>query len=511
MPPVKARHIFPVLLCLHLFCLASCAPPAARPVYFLSDRHGLSFPVVQDWCMKTGCKTLVLLDQHNDVNADSSIIHSYDWAGQLVDRGLVSEVFWVCQYEATDLELLAKRRWLEDNTRNKSEANARRVMEASHIVDFTGRCQLRLPKPYAVSVDLDLYDAARESPSDGVAESDSVSFIRETCAFLRAERCPLVTVCLSAAYQKSPAPAWNYLEAFMRDSPRTARWLFAGGDFGEREESREDLAAFSRWKNEPELFQRYQCGFYRGAYLWLNAPPAIHELFASKELAASRVTSAADRTTASLLRAMQDKLAAEQLLAPYSSKKGLERLHQTAIKALEAYFSGSPLPPPPESHCAFDDKRSRGIAVRYRTATEDRGCLALYSGLDFSQGDAEAGAGYASQEAARDPRYRWIVPEELDGLFVNISLFSYWEPMEGYDDFIPGLDSLLLMNPQAESEGTRETLLQASIASERGYSKEDFLRRLSVKAGLNTDGYKSPGVTFYKAKTISYTAKAMER
>ena len=206
---------------------------------------------------------------------------------------------------------------------------------------------------------------------------------------------------------------------------------------------------------------------------------------------------------------MKDKLAAEQLLAPYSSKEGLERLHQTAIKALEAYFSESPLPPPPESHCAFGDKRSRGIAVRYRTATEDRGCLALYSGLDFSQGYAEAGAGYASQEAARDPRYRWITPEELDGLFINISLFSYWEPMAGYDDFIPGLDSLILVNPQAESEGAREILLQASIASERGYSKEDFLRRLSVKAGLHTDGYKSPGVTFYKAKTVSYTAKAL--
>ena len=511
MPPVKARHIFPVLLCLHLFCLASCAPPEARPVYFLSDRHGLSFPVVQDWCMKTGCKTLVLLDQHNDVNADSSIIHSYDWAGQLVDRGLVSEVFWVCQYEATGLELLAKRRWLEDNSRNKSEENARRVMEAFHIVDFTGLRKLRLPKPYAVSVDLDLYDAARERPSDGGAESDSVRFIRETCAFLRAERCPLVTVCLSAAYQKSPGSAWNYLEAFIRDSPRTARWLFAGGDFGEREESREDLAAFSLWKNEPELFQRYQCGFYRGAYLWLNAPPAIQELFASKELAAFGGANAADRTSACLLRAMQDKLALEAELAPYAQKEELEQLHRTALAALEAYFSGKPPVPPPEPRFAFDDKRSRGIAVRYRTATEDRGCLALYSGLDFSQGDAEAGAGYASQEAARDPRYRWIVPEELDGLFVNISLFSYWEPMAGYDDFIPGLDSLLLMNPQAESEGARETLLQASIASERGYSKEDFLRRLSVKAGLNTDGYKSPGVTFYKARTVSYTAKAMER
>lgn len=463
----------------------------------MSDRHALSFDVVKDWCEKAGCKTLVLFDQHNDVSADSSIIHSYDWAGQLVDRGVVSEVYWVCQSTTSDLELMAKRRWLEQNTRNKSEKNAGRVLEAFHIVDFERFLKIPPRKPYAVSVDLDLYDSE--------AERDPVRFIRETCGFLRAERCPLVTVCLSAAYQKSPDTAWNYLETFMQDSPKTARWLFASGDFGEKEESREEQEAFARWKNGIEAFQGHQCGFYRGAYLWLNAPPTIQELFARKKVISYDTE---DKTSAAILTAMQDKSATERLLSPYSSKEGLEQLHQSALSALEAYFSGTPLPPPPESHCAFDDERSRGIAVRYRTATEDRGCLALYSGLDFAQGDAEAGAGYASWEAARDPRYDYIRPEELDGLFINISIFSYWEEMDGWDDFVPGLDSLLLVNPEAESPGQRETLLQASLASERGYTKEAFLRRLSQKAGLGADGYQSPGLRFYKAKTISYTAKA---
>ena len=493
--------------CLLLLCLSACTAGSGRATYFLSDRHGLSFGVVKDWCGKTGCKTLVLFDQHNDVGADSSIVHSYDWAGQLVDRGVVSEVYWVCQYAASDLELAAKRRWLEQNTRNKREENAGRILEAFHIVDFTGFRKIKPRKPYAVSVDLDLYDST--------AGRDADSFIRETCGFLRAERCPLVTVCLSAAYQKSPGAAWNYLETFMQDSPKTARWLFASGDFGEQAESREYEVAFARWKNDISVFQGYQCGFYRGAYLWLNAPPAIQELFARRNVAAA---SAEDRTSSTVLQAMRDKHATEGLLAPYSSKEGLEQLHRTALEALEAFFSGKPLPPPPESCCAFDDTRSRGIAVRYRTATEDRGCLALYFGLDFTQGDAEAGtgtaqvaAGYASWEAARDPRYRYIEADELDGLFINISLFSFWKPIADYEDFIPGLDSLILVNPTAEEPSRRETLLQASLASERGYSKKDFLQRLSRKAGLDADGYQSPALRFYKAKTISYTAKAVER
>ncbi len=479
-------------------CFLSCSAGRGMTC-FLSDRHVLSFDLVKDCCEKENCSTLLLLDRHNDVSADSSIVHSYDWAGQLVDRGCVDEVYWVCQSAASGFELEAKKRWLEKNTGLKSEENARRVLEAFRIVDFAMLKTLRLKTPFVVSVDLDLYD--------GETERDPLRFIRETCEFLKENRCPLVTVCLSAAYQKSPETAWNYLETFMQETPDNARWLFASGSFGETEESYEDQAAFSRWKNDIEAFQGYQCGFYRGAYLWLNAPPAIQELFARKKVAAFDTE---DWVTARVLEAMREKLATEKLLAPCSGREQLENLHRTAIRTLRDYLSGKPPVPPPEPRCAFDDIHSRGIAVRYRTATEDRGCLALYSGLDFSQGDAEAGAGYASQEAARDPRYRWIVPEELDSLFINISLFSYWEPMAGSDDFIPGLDSLLLVNPGAEDSSRRETLLQASLASERSYTKEDFLRRLSVKAGLGADGYKSPGITFYKAKTVSYTAKAVK-
>ncbi|MBQ9538512.1 MAG: AMMECR1 domain-containing protein [Treponema sp.] len=499
-----------LLSALILPTLSSCTAKVGKPVYFLSDRHGLSYDIVEDYCEKTGCSTLVLFDKHNDVSADSSIIHSYDWAGQLVDRGIIQEVWWVCQYSADGLELSAKRKWLEKNTERKDEDKARRVLEAFRVIDFAALKRLKIKKPYAVTVDLDLYDRDREAEPEATAadatDLDSKSFIQETCAFLRKHKCPLVTVSLSAAYQKSPQKAWGYLKAFMQKSPKNARWLFTSGNFGEREESNEDLVAFARWKEKPDLYQGYQCGFYRGAYLWLNAPPAIQELFVRKNVTAY---DADDSTSATVLQAMQDKLAIGKELAPYSQKEQLEGLHRIALKALTDSFSGKTVPPP-DAHFAFDDKHSRGIAVRYRTAEKDRGCLALYSGLDFTAGDAEKAAGYASVEAARDPRYDYIRPEELANLFINISLFSYWEEMQDYEDFIPGLDSLLLVNPDAESSAQRETLLQASLAMERGYSKKDFLRRLSLKAGLDADGYKSGGIKFYKAKTISYTAKVIQ-
>ena len=515
MPPVKARHIFPVLLCPLLFYLASCAPQAARPVYFLSDRHGLSFEVLQDWCGRTGCSTLVLFDRHNDVNADSPVVHSYDWVGQLIDRGIIDEVWWVCGYSADALELAARRRWLEANTERKDGGSARRVLEAFHITDFVGLQEVQLQKPSAVTVDLDLYDAAGSTEGGYLGETDGgpLRFIRETCAFLQKERCPLVTVSLSAAYQQSPAAAWKYLEWFMEHAAADADWFFRSGDFGEREESREELAAFARWKDDIAAFQGWQCGFYRGAYLWLGAPPVVQELFVQKKVAAytaaGKSGGSADTVTETVLEAMRDRLAIGEALAPYSGREELTELRRIALAALEASFDGR-TPAPPAARCAFDDKRSRGIAVRYRNAEKDRGCLALYFGLDFTRDDAAAAAAYCSAGAARDPRYPYIRSEELDGLFINISVFGAWEPMADWDDFIPGLDSLLLVNPEAELPGHRETLLQASLALERGDTKEAFLRRLSLKAGLGADGYRAPPLRFYKAKTLSYTAKAVD-
>ena len=55
-----------------------------------------------------------------------------------------------------------------------------------------------------------------------------------------------------------------------------------------------------------------------------------------------------------------------------------------------------------------------------------------------------------------------------------------------------------------ESNGEK-TLLQAAIALERNYNHKDFLSRLSNKAGLGFEGWKTDGIKFYKAKTLTYT------
>ena len=51
-------------------------------------------------------------------------------------------------------------------------------------------------------------------------------------------------------------------------------------------------------------------------------------------------------------------------------------------------------------------------------------------------------------------------------------------------------------------DGDKLTLLQAPVASERGYGREEFLARLSNKAGLGEGDWKGRGLRFLRAATI---------
>lgn len=147
-----------------------------------------------------------------------------------------------------------------------------------------------------------------------------------------------------------------------------------------------------------------------------------------------------------------------------------------------------------------DRTQNFGIAIRFRNKTTDRGCLALYTGIPVK--NFKEAIQFCTQEALNDPRYPKITEQEFENLIINISIFEKWNSALSALDFTPGSDSLIL----EEANGNR-TLLQASLAIEHSYSKEEFLQRLSLKAGLGADGWKNNSLKFYKAKTISYTAE----
>ncbi|MBP5603744.1 MAG: AMMECR1 domain-containing protein, partial [Treponema sp.] len=157
----------------------------------------------------------------------------------------------------------------------------------------------------------------------------------------------------------------------------------------------------------------------------------------------------------------------------------------------------------------LSEKNSVGVAVRFRTLTNYRGCFALYCGIENLEGAIR----HCAYEAAKDPRYPYIEKAELDGLYVNISIFSDWQKMSSALDFVPGFDSLIMDNPDAPTEDLKRTLLQASVATEHAYSQSDFLRRLCRKAQIAETAYKNApqALAFYKSPTLTYTEKLFQQ
>ena len=164
-------------------------------------------------------------------------------------------------------------------------------------------------------------------------------------------------------------------------------------------------------------------------------------------------------------------------------------------KTIGEFFEGKDFKAPEQN--ILTDKETYGVAVRFRNSEEDRGCLSLYTGITYE--DISEAVQYCAKEALIDPRYTDIQPEEVSSLITNISVFSDWQEMSSCFDFTPGLHSLLM-----EASDGEKTLLQAAIALEHNYSREEFLARLSNKAGLGFDGWKKEGTRFYKAVTITY-------
>ena len=481
---------FALLICFIGVLIFSCARP--RQLVFLSDRHGLSYDVVlHAELVLQGYSTLVLFDRHNDASSYDAEVTSFNWVGRLIECGAIKKVYWIPSYSLDDLSKRANQAYLKKNLENLEPERAARIFDAFFICGLEELKKLELRDKVIVTFDFDVLCKA-QNPS---------AFITDSIKWIEAQKCPLLTLALSSAYQDEPAESFGWLESFVCGYSKKADWRINCGSFDEKPESREENEKWGIWRKKPEIYSSFDAGFYRGAYLWLNAPRSVQSELLKKKI---RPYNENDSTAAEILeiwknesyRAFYGKYAAE-----------LPRYREIAVEALLDSLDGEIFPPVYSSY-DLSEKNSVGIAVRFRTLTKDRGCFALYCGIENLEGAIR----HCAYEAAKDPRYPYIEKAELDELYVNISIFSDWQKMSGASDFVPGFDSLIMDNGNAATQDLQRTLLQASVATERGYSQAAFLRRLCRKAQIAETAYKDApqALAFYKSPTITYTSKVLD-
>lgn len=455
----------------------------------MHDRHVLSYDIVKNYAEEYGAVNLILLDYHHDIRPEYEVINSVDWVGKLVEKDYVKKVIWLSGKELLLPNRNSRMAWLERSLKNAYPDTAEKIRNAVQLVDWYDLQEIRLNRahvpvdlrgPFVITLDFDVFT---KDPGQVPEE-----FVDQLSRWIQKQKPELLTLAFSAAYQPEPEKAWSWLKQFTEHYNSKASWFLEADSFGEKIESLDEVRAREEWKKNPQKFAKAEAPLYPGAYLWQNAPADFVAEILKKKI------SAGNDSAAEIITVWQNKKLAE-LKKDFPSSK-MHTLCVTAREAANQFFAGADFPAPLQNtKCP---EQTYGVAVRFRNAEEDRGCLSLYEGVN--EADLEQAVKFCAKEALVDPRYTHIRPEELADLYINISIFGMWEEMASCYDFMPGQHSLIL-----EDEAGEKTLLQATIALERNYTREEFLTRLSNKAGLGLDGWKNNALHFYRARTITYT------
>ncbi len=455
--------------------LISCAPQEVH----LHDRHSLSYDLVKSYAKNHPGTTLVLLDYHHDVSPIGKIPLSSNWVAMLLHENIVSRVVWVSGRDLLLPNKNARIVWLNRKLASFSPSDAVSIENRIILTDWHELEKQRIKGPLVVSLDFDIFCHDPGTPPE--------RFLEEICVWMGKQSPGLVTVALSAAYENDASSAWQRLQRFVEDYKHKARnsvWYLEAGARAAVPEGGEESTAWQVWEKQNERFGRRNEGFLPGASVWMVSPPSLRSSLKKINIKPG------DSTARDIISGWNDDdfVTLEQLFPQSVTDKALA----AAAAAVEDYWLDKRQPQ------IETGKNEIGIALRIQGAHGDRGCLALYHGVS----SLDAAARYCAQLAADDPRYPALLPSERSDLFLELSVFGPWYDMCDPLDFRPGLDSLILKN------GNEVTLLQASIAAQRGYEQEDFLARLSNKASLGLMGWKNPGIKFMRSPTI-WSRRAM--
>ncbi len=95
----------------------------------------------------------------------------------------------------------------------------------------------------------------------------------------------------------------------------------------------------------------------------------------------------------------------------------------------------------------------------------------------------------AINAALRDPRFNPVHPDELPRICLDVSILSPIRAIPSIDNFKIREQGIILQ------KGNRRAVFLPEVATEQGWTREETLRHLSMKAGLAPDAWKS-GASF---------------
>jgi AmmeMemoRadiSam system protein A len=159
---------------------------------------------------------------------------------------------------------------------------------------------------------------------------------------------------------------------------------------------------------------------------------------------------------------------------------------RTAIEATVRHTGAMTAPDAPILH------EARGVFVTLKRAGRLRGCMGR---VEPDGPLSEVLPAIAVLAATGDPRFAAVLPNELAGLHIDISLLSTPIVIAGPDEIEIGRHGLMVA-----ARGQRGLLLP-QVPSEYGWTACEFLAQTCIKAGLRADAWQHAGARLYTFET----------
>ena len=170
-------------------------------------------------------------------------------------------------------------------------------------------------------------------------------------------------------------------------------------------------------------------------------------------------------------------------------------LHESARRTLETLRATGEHRPIPPREVTPALSRKAGVFASLHQGDKLLGCVGNRSGCESL---AESVPEMTLRAALDDPRFPTVLGIEGE-IQIEISILSPMKPIADARAFRLGEHGAMLEN------GARQSLLLPQVAKNRAWTAEQFLKALSIKAGLGTQGYQAEGASLkvFRAQVFS--------
>jgi len=167
-------------------------------------------------------------------------------------------------------------------------------------------------------------------------------------------------------------------------------------------------------------------------------------------------------------------------------------LLKLARRTIEQYLTSETLPLPRNLTPAMNKKR--GAFVTLKKHGELRGCIgSMAEALPLYNVIGKM----ALQAAFNDNRFHPLEFNELTQIELEISVLTPVVKINNVNEIVLGRDGVVL------KKGNKQAVFLPQVATEQGWSKEQFLTQLCYKAGLNATDWENASLFTFRADVFS--------